>query len=79
MTSTEPALQRALDRERAHHEHCRTVLKAMVEGAQEHVVTGEDVSASGADAEVLGYRRGRRAEGVSEQTEGPLGAPTWAS
>ncbi|MGQ4421218.1 hypothetical protein ACN6LL_000720, partial [Streptomyces violaceoruber] len=58
MTSTDTALQRALDRERAHHEHCRTVLAAMVEGAQEHVVTGEDVSASGADAEVLGYRGG---------------------
>ncbi|WP_445046298.1 hypothetical protein, partial [Streptomyces violaceoruber] len=63
MTSTDTLLQRALDRERAHHEHCRTVLAAMVEGAQEHVVTGEDVSASGADAEVLGYRGGGGGEG----------------
>ncbi|MEV7205963.1 MULTISPECIES: AAA family ATPase [unclassified Streptomyces] len=72
MTSTEPALQRALDRERAHHEHCRTVLAAMVRGAHEHVVTGEDVSASGADAEVLGYRLRSRAREMSELPEGPL-------
>ncbi|CAL9537508.1 hypothetical protein SUDANB151_04144 [Streptomyces sp. enrichment culture] len=72
MTSTEPALQRALDRERAHHEHCRTVLAAMVEGAQEHVVTGEDVSASGADAEILGYRLRSRAKEMNELPEGPL-------
>ncbi|MFH8705261.1 HelD family protein [Streptomyces rubrogriseus] len=72
MTSTEPALQRALDRERAHHEHCRTVLAAMVEGAQEHVVTGEDVSASGADAEVLGYRLRSRAKEMRELPPGPL-------
>ncbi len=72
MTSTEPALQRALDRERAHHEHCRTVLAAMVEGAQEHVVTGEDVSASGADAEVLGHRLRSRAKEMRELPEGPL-------
>lgn len=72
MTSTEPALQRALDRERAHHEHCRTVLAAMVRGAHEHVVTGEDVSASGADAEVLGYRLRSRAREMNELPEGPL-------
>ncbi|QKW62560.1 AAA family ATPase [Streptomyces sp. NA03103] len=72
MTSTEPALQRALDRERAHHEHCRTVLAAMVRGAHEHVVTGEDVSASGADAEVLGYRLRSRAREMGELPEGPL-------
>ncbi|MFG3251577.1 HelD family protein [Streptomyces sp. NPDC048187] len=72
MTSTDPALQRALDGERAHHEHCRAVLTAMVEGAQEHVVTGEDVSASGADAEVLGYRLRSRAKEMRELPEGPL-------
>ncbi|CAM5437921.1 AAA family ATPase OS=Streptomyces tendae OX=1932 GN=GUR47_25910 PE=4 SV=1 [Streptomyces tendae] len=72
MTSTDPALQRALDRERAHHEHCRAVLTAMVEGAQEHVVTGEDVSASGADAEVLGYRLRSRAKEMRELPDGPL-------
>ncbi|MFF4474570.1 HelD family protein [Streptomyces sp. NPDC001599] len=72
MTSTDTALQRALDRERAHHEHCRTVLTAMVEGAQDHAVTGEDVSASGADAEVLGYRLRSRAKEMRELPEGPL-------
>ncbi|MEU4984560.1 AAA family ATPase [Streptomyces sp. NPDC021969] len=72
MTSTDTALQRALDHERAHHAHCRTVLAAMVEGAQEHVVTGEDVSASGADAEVLGYRLRSRAKEMRELPEGPL-------
>lgn len=72
MTSTDPALQHTLDHERAHHEHCRTVLAAMVEGAQEHVVTGEDVSASGADAEVLGHRLRSRAKEMRELPEGPL-------
>ncbi|MBZ6251771.1 AAA family ATPase [Streptomyces olivaceus] len=72
MTPTDPALQRALDRERAHHDHCTTVFAAMVDGAQEHVVTGEDVSASGADAEVLGYRLRSRAEELRDLPEGPL-------
>ncbi|MEU0474784.1 HelD family protein [Streptomyces olivaceus] len=72
MTPTDPALQRALDRERAHHDHCTTVFAAMVDGAQEHVVTGEDVSASGADAEVLGHRLRSRAEELRELPEGPL-------
>ncbi|MEU4465397.1 AAA family ATPase [Streptomyces sp. NPDC024017] len=72
MTSTEPALQYALDRERAHHERCRTALAAMVEGAGEQVVVGEDVSASGADAEVLGYQLRSRAKALRELPEGPL-------
>ncbi|MET9391663.1 AAA family ATPase [Streptomyces sp. NPDC006624] len=72
MTDTEPALQDALDRERAHHERCRTALAAMVEGAGEQVVAGEDVSASGADAEVLGYRLRSRAKALRELPEGPL-------
>ncbi|MFI2413063.1 HelD family protein [Streptomyces sp. NPDC018947] len=72
MTSPDPDLQRALDRERAHHEHCRTALAAMVDGARDHVVTGEDVSASGADAEVLGYRLRSRAKELGELPEGPL-------
>ncbi|MFF0513627.1 HelD family protein [Streptomyces sp. NPDC004250] len=72
MTSTEPALQHALALERAHHEHCRDVLAAMIDGAREHVVTGEDVSASGADAEVLGYRLRSRAKELRELPEGPL-------
>ncbi|CAM5452076.1 HelD family protein [Streptomyces purpurascens] len=72
MTSTEPALQHALSRERAHHEHCRAALAAMVEGAGEQVVIGEDVSASGADAEVLGYRLRSHAKALRELPEGPL-------
>ncbi|MBT2416055.1 AAA family ATPase [Streptomyces sp. ISL-12] len=72
MTSPEPALRAALARERAHHEHCRAALAAMVDGARDHVVTGEDVSASGADAEVLGHRLRSRAKELRELPEGPL-------
>lgn len=67
-----PALKESLHRERAHHDRCRTALAAMVEGAQEQVVSGEDVSASGADAEVLGYRLRSRAKEMRELPEGPL-------
>ncbi|MFI7410433.1 HelD family protein [Streptomyces sp. NPDC049627] len=72
MTSPEPALHHALVQERAHHDRCRAALAAMVDGAQEHVVTGEDVSASGADAEVLGYRLRSRAKEMRELPPGPL-------
>ncbi|MEU9977312.1 AAA family ATPase [Streptomyces sp. NPDC051014] len=61
-----------LRRERAYHDACRAALARMVEGAVEHVVTGEDVSASGADAEVLGYRLRSRAKEMRELPEGPL-------
>lgn len=66
------SLHHELARERAHHDRCRTALAAMVDGAQEHVVTAEDVSASGADAEVLGYRLRSRAKAMRELPEGPL-------
>ncbi|MFC4466246.1 HelD family protein [Streptomyces xiangluensis] len=72
MTSPEPSLQQALTQERAHHETCRAALAAMIDGAQEHVVTGEDVSASGADAEVLGYQLRSKAKELRELPEGPL-------
>jgi DNA helicase IV len=73
MTSPDPdRLQRALHLERTHHDTCRAALAAMVDGAQEQVVTGEDVSASGADAEVLGYRLRSRAKEMRELPEGPL-------
>ncbi|NGO43329.1 HelD family protein [Streptomyces ureilyticus] len=72
MTSPEPSLQHALTQERAHHETCRAALAAMIDGAQEHVVTGEDVSASGADAEVLGYQLRSKAKELKELPEGPL-------
>ncbi|MFE7166882.1 HelD family protein [Streptomyces sp. NPDC057616] len=72
MTSPDPALQDALRRERAHHDRCRTALAAMVDGAREHVFTGQDVSASGADAEVLGYELRSRAKAMGELPQGPL-------
>ncbi|WP_319056080.1 HelD family protein [Streptomyces europaeiscabiei] len=76
MTSVEPAtdptLRHALACERAYHDTCRAALAAMVEGAGEQVVVGEDVSASGADAEVLGYRLRSRAKEMRELPEGPL-------
>ncbi|HSY00440.1 MAG TPA: AAA family ATPase, partial [Streptomyces sp.] len=76
MTSPEPAidpaLRRTLAHERAYHDTCRAALAAMVEGAGEQVVVGEDVSASGADAEVLGYRLRSRAKEMRELPEGPL-------
>ncbi|PAZ13257.1 AAA family ATPase [Streptomyces sp. SA15] len=72
MTSPDPALRHALDHERAHHDLCRAALAAMVDGAREQVVTGEDVSASGADAEVLGYRLRSQAKAMRELPEGPL-------
>ncbi|MFJ9541567.1 HelD family protein [Streptomyces sp. NPDC101225] len=72
MTSPDPALQDALRRERAHHDRCRAALAAMVDGAREHVFTGQDVSASGADAEVLGYELRSRAKVMGELPQGPL-------
>ncbi|MFI1581880.1 HelD family protein [Embleya sp. NPDC020630] len=66
------SLDAELVRERSHHETCRAVLAAMVEGAAEHVVTGEDVSASGADAEALGYTLRSRAREMAELPETPL-------
>ncbi|WP_411572912.1 HelD family protein, partial [Streptomyces stelliscabiei] len=76
MTSLEPAVDPALRRtladERAYHDTCRAALAAMVQGAGEQVVVGEDVSASGADAEVLGYRLRSRAKEMRELPEGPL-------
>ncbi|MCQ9133235.1 HelD family protein [Streptomyces hilarionis] len=73
--SAEPdprGLAAALRRERAHHDACRAAFTAMVEGADLQVVTGEDVSASGADAEVLGYRLRSHAKALRELPEGPL-------
>ncbi|MEV8551455.1 AAA family ATPase [Streptomyces glaucescens] len=72
MTSPDPALQRALRLERAHHDRCRSALAAMVEGAREQVHAGADVSASGADAEVLGRRLRSQAKELRELPEGPL-------
>lgn len=71
MTSDD-GLRRALARERAHHDRCRAALAAMVDGAHEQVVTGVDVSASGADAEVLGRRLRGQARQLRELPPGPL-------
>ncbi|MHC5906334.1 hypothetical protein ACVNF4_20885 [Streptomyces sp. S6] len=65
-------LEASLRSERAHHDRCRAAFAAMVSGADQQVVTGEDVSASGADAEVLGYRLRSHAKALHELPEGPL-------
>ncbi|WP_330289144.1 HelD family protein [Streptomyces sp. NBC_00576] len=65
-------LRDSLGRERAHHDICRTALAAMIDGAREHVATGADVSASGADAEVLGYQLRSKAKELGELPDGPL-------
>ncbi|WP_028808536.1 ATPase AAA [Streptomyces canus] len=76
MTPADPAprlaLKESLHLERVHHDRCRAALAAMVDGAQEQVVIGEDVSASGADAEVLGYQLRSQAKEMRELPEGPL-------
>lgn len=76
MTSPDPALHStlhdALDEERAHHDRCRTALARMVDGADEQVVIGENASASGADAEVLGHQLRSQAKAMHELPEGPL-------
>jgi len=73
MTSPDPTpLTHALHLERAHHDTCRAALAAMVDGAQEQIVVGEDVSASGADAEILGYQLRSKAKEMRELPDGPL-------
>ncbi|MFD9867586.1 HelD family protein [Streptomyces niveus] len=75
MTSLDHAdheLSRALGEERTYHDICRTALKGMIDGAGERVATGADVSASGADAEVLGYQFRSHAKELAELPEGPL-------
>ncbi|WP_367126022.1 ATP-binding domain-containing protein [Streptomyces phytohabitans] len=66
------ALDDALTRERAHHDTCRAALDAMVAGARERVVVGENASASGADAEVLGHQLRSQAKERAELPPGPL-------
>ncbi|MYQ54156.1 hypothetical protein GA0115247_127090, partial [Streptomyces sp. PalvLS-984] len=72
MTSSPPALSDALSQERTYHDACRAALAALVDGAREQVVAGQDVSASGADAEVLGRRLRTRARDLREPPPGPL-------
>ncbi|WP_190137626.1 HelD family protein [Streptomyces longispororuber] len=72
MTPPHETLTDALTEERRYHDLCRAALAAMVEGAEEHVISGEHVSASGADAEVLGYALRSRAKEMRELPEAPL-------
>ncbi|MCF3122079.1 AAA family ATPase [Streptomyces arenae] len=62
----------ALAQERDYHDACRAALAGMVEGAEERVVGGADVSASGADAEVLGYEFRSHAKAMRELPQAPL-------
>ncbi|MEU6991681.1 AAA family ATPase [Streptomyces sp. NPDC046465] len=62
----------ALTQERSYHDACRAALTGMVEGAEELVTGGADVSASGADAEVLGYQFRSHAKAMRELPEAPL-------
>ncbi|MEU6168562.1 HelD family protein [Streptomyces tanashiensis] len=66
------SLDHELARERSHHDACRAALARMTEDVAEQVVTGEDVAASGADAEALGYHLRSRAKEMGEQPPGPL-------
>ncbi|MEV3990674.1 AAA family ATPase [Streptomyces sp. NPDC049837] len=66
------SLDHELSKERTHHDACRAALKRMVDGAAHRVVTGEDVSASGADAEALGHHLRSRAKELREEPRGPL-------
>ncbi|MFE6893398.1 HelD family protein [Streptomyces sp. NPDC057694] len=66
------SLDLALGAERRFHDTCRAALAAMVEGADEQVVIGENASASGADAEVLGYQLRSRAKEMRELPAAPL-------
>ncbi|MFF0477276.1 HelD family protein [Streptomyces sp. NPDC004284] len=66
------SLDLELARERSHHDACRAALIRMTEDVAEQVVLGEDVAASGADAEVLGRHLRSRAKEMGEQPPGPL-------
>ncbi|WP_353943836.1 AAA family ATPase [Streptomyces sp. HUAS MG91] len=70
--SDDDSLGSVLDAERRFHDTCRAALTAMVEGADEQVVIGENASASGADAEVLGYQLRSRAKEMKELPPAPL-------
>ncbi|MBT2444650.1 AAA family ATPase [Streptomyces sp. ISL-36] len=72
MTSLDLELDLELARERDHHDACRAALARMTADVAEQAVTGEDVAASGADAEALGYHLRSRAKEFGEQPPGPL-------
>ncbi|WP_432013183.1 HelD family protein [Streptomyces cucumeris] len=66
------ALTGQLAEERAYHDSCRAALDRMVRGAGDQVITGEDVSGSGADAEVLGRHLRSYAKELAEEPDTPL-------
>ncbi|MGN0116811.1 MAG: AAA family ATPase, partial [Streptomyces albidoflavus] len=72
MPPPDEAIHDVLQQERTYHDRCRAALAAMVDGADRQVRTGEDVSASGADAEVLGHGLRSRAKELREMPAGPL-------
>ncbi|MEU5399960.1 AAA family ATPase [Streptomyces sp. NPDC005963] len=72
MTHPDAADPDPLDRERAHHDRCRAALGAMTDHAHQQVVIGENASASGADAEVLGYQLRTRVQELRAVPPGPL-------
>ncbi|MER5202915.1 AAA family ATPase [Streptomyces sp. NPDC002825] len=66
------SLDLELARERSHHDACRAALIRMTEDIADQVVIGEDVAASGADAEALGYHLRSRAKEMGDMPPGPL-------
>ncbi|MGW7198417.1 HelD family protein [Streptomyces chryseus] len=66
------SIDHALSQERTYHDLCRAALARMTEGAGEQAVIGEDVAASGADAEVLGFHLRSYAKELREEPESPL-------
>ncbi|MFJ4702574.1 HelD family protein [Streptomyces sp. NPDC088768] len=71
-TPAEPEAPAPLRAARAHHARCRAAVKAAREAAHDHVLSGATVSASGADAEVLGRALRGHARDLDELPPGPL-------
>jgi DNA helicase IV len=72
MSTAHTLAEAALAAERRYHETCRAALDAMRAGADRQVVIGEQASASGADAEVLGYELRSQAKELRELPPAPL-------
>ncbi|WP_431040714.1 HelD family protein [Streptomyces sp. P1-3] len=68
---TSEGLGGALGEERDYARACRAAMTAMVEAAGMRVVTGEDVSGSGASAEALGRYLRSHAKELAEEPDGP--------
>ncbi|MDT0423639.1 HelD family protein [Streptomyces evansiae] len=70
--TAEPEAPAPLRAARAHHARCRAAVEAAREAAHDHVLSGATVSASGADAEVLGRALRGHARDLDELPPGPL-------